>query len=102
MTHGLLFRLQATAGTDDDVARWLESDLPDEVDDLALAEWRALRFGLVDFGVLVTFTDREAEEAHVGERVAELINDRISNLLTGTPAVESFDVLAGAVVSPTA
>ena len=99
MNVGLLFRLTATTGTEDDVSRFLESELDAAIRELPLAEWHALRFGIVDFGVLAIFDDRAGEQSHVGDRVAEVLADRADGLLTGPPEVESFDVLMSRVAA---
>jgi hypothetical protein len=100
MNVGLLFRLTATTATEDDVSRFLESDLGAAFRDLPLHEWHAVRFGILEFGVLAVFDDVAGEESHVGDRVAGILNDKVTGLLTGPPAVESFDVLTSRVAAP--
>ena len=95
LTVGLLFRLSARADTKDDVARFLENDLPAALDGVPMNAWAALRFELLQFGVFVAFSEREGQRAHTGDRVAAALRDQLSDLLAETPRVEGFDLLAG-------
>jgi hypothetical protein len=96
---GLLFRLAATTGTEDDVSRFLESDLDAALRELALVEWHALRFDIVELGVLAIYDDDAGEQSHVGDRIAGVLADGTDGLLTAPPAVESFDVLRSRVAA---
>ncbi|MEA2428302.1 MAG: hypothetical protein QOF37_1930 [Thermoleophilaceae bacterium] len=92
-TEGLLFRLEADWDKEDDLARFLETELPALMDGLPLTGWYSIRFGPTSFGVFDAFTDEAAERGHVGDRIAAALKER-SDLLKSPPAVESFDVLA--------
>jgi hypothetical protein len=93
MTEGLLFRLDAKWGSEDDLARVLEDELPSTLDDLPLTAWLVLRFGTTSFGLVVAFQEEQGRAAHVGERVALALR-ALGDMLTDPPSVEGFDVLA--------
>jgi hypothetical protein len=92
-TEGLLFRLEADWDKEDDLAQFLETELPALMDGLPLTGWYSIRFGPTSFGVFDAFSDEAAERGHVGDRIAAALKER-SDLLKSPPAVESFDVLA--------
>jgi hypothetical protein len=94
---GLLFRFEARLGKENEVARFLGEELPAMLEDLPTADWAAVRFGPLDFGVFDTFPIYEGERSHPGDRIAAALREREAELFEATPSVESFDVLASAV-----
>jgi hypothetical protein len=93
--EGLLFRVEAKPGREDDVARFLSEELPLVFDDLPTTDWAAVRFGMSHFGVYDTFDVADGQRAHVGDRIAATLREHEA-LFEGTPRVEGFDVLAAA------
>jgi hypothetical protein len=94
-TVGLLFTLQARPGGEDEVERFLEADLAGALADLPLANWSALRFDALRFGVLLAFDPVEGQTAHVGDHVAHALREELALDLAGLPAVEGFEIVAG-------
>ena len=94
MTVGLLFRIEAKPGNEDDVARLLENELPDVFDQLSLTAGYAVRFVATTFGIVVTFDDDAGTDGAIGNHIAAWLRDSAQGLLLGTPTVEGFDVLA--------
>ena len=103
MTVGLLFRLEATWGSEDELAALLDGELRSTLDELPLTASFAVRFGPTSFGLFAVFADEAGRAAHVGERIAAALRAH-EDLLAATPAVEGFDVVAatvaGQAVSP--
>jgi hypothetical protein len=97
MMVGLSFRLETDEAHEDAVSRFLETDLAEIMGELPLTEHLVVRFGVKSFGVIVTFTDQVAEEAHPGDRIAAAIRDGLGNWLIGRPVVQGFDVLVSRV-----
>lgn len=93
--EGLLFRVEAKPGRENDVARFMSEELPLVFDDLPTTDWAAVRFGIADFGVYDTFPVADGQRAHVGDRIAAALRDHAA-LFDGTPSVEGFEVLAAA------
>jgi hypothetical protein len=62
--------------------------------------WHAVRFGILRFGVFVAFTNRAGQEAHIGDQVAKVLREQAADLLTATPTVEGFDLLASSIAGP--
>jgi hypothetical protein len=93
MNVGLFFRIDATWGKEDELARYLEADLPRELEELPTAAWFAVRFSATSFGVFHAFPAIEGQDTHVGDRIAAALREH-ADLWDQTPVVEGFDVLA--------
>jgi hypothetical protein len=93
---GLLFRVDARMGREEEAARFFGEELPLMFDDLPTTDWATLRFGPLEFGVYDTFRLEEGQRSHVGDRIAAALREREADLFEGTPRVEGFDVLAAA------
>jgi hypothetical protein len=93
---GLLFRVDARDGKEDEAAVFFSEELPLMFDDLATTDWATVRFGPAQFGVYDTFRVEEGQRSHVGDRIAAALREREADLFDATPRVEGFDVLAAA------
>jgi quinol monooxygenase YgiN len=91
---GLLVRLEAKPGKEDDVAAFLEAGrtlVEDEPDTIA---WFGIRLGPSTFGIFDAFPDDSGRQAHLSGRVAAALQERGDELFATAPAIEQVDVLA--------
>ena len=91
---GLLVRLVAKAGKEEEVGAFLASALP-----LAQAEdktivWYAIRISKNEFGIFDAFEADDGRQAHLKGPIAAALMAKASELLSEPPKIESVDVLA--------
>jgi quinol monooxygenase YgiN len=91
---GLLVRLSAKPGKEDEVESFLQGGLALVEDEPATTAWFAVRFGPTEFGIFDAFPDDAGRQAHLQGRVAEALMAQASDLLAAPPAIETVDVLA--------
>jgi hypothetical protein len=96
---GLFFRLTVRRSASETVAEFLERSLGAHISELPVSSWSAVRFGTTSFGVFVESVDLEGQQAHIGDHVATVLRDQLGPLLTATPEVHGYDVLAGGVLT---
>ncbi|CAN5751084.1 antibiotic biosynthesis monooxygenase [soil metagenome] len=90
---GLLVRLEAKSGKEDDVEEFLRSGLALVQDEPATTTWFALRLGPSTFGIFDTFPDDAGRQAHLSGRVAEALMANAPDLLAQDPTIENVDIL---------
>lgn len=94
VTVGLLVRLEAKEGKEEEVARFLEgaqSLVEQEPDTIS---WFAIRLGPSTFGIFDVFPDDAARQAHLNGGVASALMARAGELFSSPPTIEQIDVLA--------
>jgi quinol monooxygenase YgiN len=94
VTVGVLARLEAKPGKEDEVARFLEGALPLAQQEEATTAWFAIRMGPSTFGIFDVFPDEPGREAHLAGPIAAALMQRADELLTEPPMIENVDVLA--------
>jgi quinol monooxygenase YgiN len=94
VTVGLLVRLVAKPGKEEEVERFLASGAELARREPATTAWFALRLGPSSYGIFDVFPDEEGRRAHLGGRVAAALGARASELLALPPDIERVDVLA--------
>lgn len=94
---GLLVRLQAKAGKEAEVARFLESGLALANQEAATVVWFALRLGPSTFGIFDAFADEAGRKAHLAGQIAAALMAKASELLAEPPQIEQVDVLAAKI-----
>ena len=95
MVHmGLLVRLEAKPGKEEDVAEFLTGalDLVNEEEETPI--WFAVRFGPSSFAIYDAFEDSDGREDHLGGKVAAALMARAAELFSNKIDIEMFDVLA--------
>ena len=95
---GLLVRIEARPGKEDEVASFLEGALPMVQEEAATMAWFAIRLGPSTFGIFDAFPDEAGREAHLNGRVAEALLGSVGDLVE-QPAIEKVDVLASKLLS---
>src|SRR5262245_54890100 len=93
-SRGLLVRMHARHGRDDEVEEFLASALPLVQAETSTAAWFAVRFGRSDYGIFDVFPDEAARDAHLAGPVAATLEERASELFESAPRIQKFDVLA--------
>ena len=94
VTVGVLARLEAKPGKEEEVARFLEGALPLAQQEEATTAWFAIRMGPSTFGIFDVFPDEPRREAHLAGPIAAGLMQRADELLTEPPMIEKVDVLA--------
>ena len=93
VTVGLLVRIEALEGKQDEVADFLADALPLAVGEPATTAWFAIRLGPSTFGVFDVFPDDEGRQAHLDGPIAAALIDSVGTLIE-EPMIEKVDVLA--------
>jgi quinol monooxygenase YgiN len=94
VTTGLIVRLEARPGREDELAAFLESALPLVADEPETVVWLAVRSGASSFAIVDAFPDDGGRRAHLDGPVAAALLARAEELLASPPAIEPVDVLA--------
>jgi quinol monooxygenase YgiN len=94
VTVGLLVRLEAKPGREQDVEDFLVGALPLVEEEPATIQWYAIRLGPSTFGIVDAFPDDSGRQAHLSGQVAAALMQNAPDLLAGEPTIEQFDVLA--------
>lgn len=91
---GLLVRLEAKPGREDDVAALLEGALPLVDAEDATIVWFGVRTGPSTFAIFDAFADESGREAHLAGAVAATLMAKAPELLATPPSIERAEVLA--------
>jgi len=93
-TVGLIVRLEAKPGKEDEVAEFLRSAVPLVQQEPATIAWFALKMGPSTYGIFDAFPDEAGREAHLSGRVAAALMAQASELLAQPPSIQRVDLLA--------
>jgi quinol monooxygenase YgiN len=93
-TVGLIVRLEAKQGKEEDVAEFLRSAVPLVQQEPATTAWFAMRIGPSSFAIVDAFPDATGRRAHLDGAVAAALFGKADELLVAPPAVEQVEVLA--------
>jgi quinol monooxygenase YgiN len=91
---GILARLVAKPGKEEEVAAFLKSAQPLALAEPATVVWFALRIGPREFGIFDAFPGDDGRKAHLGGPIAAALMAKASELLSEPPKLEQVDVLA--------
>jgi quinol monooxygenase YgiN len=94
VTTGLVVRLEAQPGKEQELAAFLTEALPlvkDEPDTLA---WFAVRTGASSFAIVDVFPNEAGRKAHLDGPVAAALIAKAPELLAQPPQIEHADVVA--------
>jgi len=92
--YGLLVRLEAKPGKEDELADFLRNALPMVEEEPATAAWFAIRLGPETFGIFDVFPDETGRQAHLSGKVAAALFAKAPDLLIKEPIIEKVDILA--------
>lgn len=93
LTLALFARLEAKAGKEGEVAKFLEAGLALANEELTTPLWFALRLGPTTFGVFDAFTDEKGREAHLTGPIAKALMAKAPELFSTPPQIERIEVL---------
>lgn len=96
-TVALFVRLEAKAGKENDVAKFLETGLALANQEATTPVWFALRLGPTTFGVFDAFTDESGRAAHLNGPIATALMAQAPELLAQPPSIERVDILGAKV-----
>ncbi len=89
----LFARLQAKAGKEKEVAKFLETGLALANQEATTPIWFALRLGPATFGIFDAFTDESGRQAHLNGPIAKALMAQAPDLLAEPPVIEQIEVL---------
>jgi quinol monooxygenase YgiN len=89
----LFARLEAKAGKENEVAKFLETGLTLANQEATTPLWFALRLGPTTFGVFDAFADESGRQAHLNGPIAKALMAKAPELFAKPPAIELIDVL---------
>jgi len=93
----LFARLEAKAGREEEVARFLRSGLELAMQESRTPVWFALRLGPSTFGIFDAFADEAGRQAHLSGPIAQALMAKAGELLAKPPTIDSIDVLGAKV-----
>ena len=89
----LFVRLEAKAGKENEVAKFLDAGLALANKEVTTPIWFALRLGPTTFGVFDAFADESGRQAHLNGPIAKALMGQASALFSKPPAIEPIEVL---------
>ena len=93
VTVALFVRLEAKAGKEKEVAKFLETGLALANQEVTTPIWFALRLGPATFGIFDAFTDEKGRQAHLNGPIAKALMAQAPELFSKPPVIERIDVL---------
>ncbi|MGI8607974.1 MAG: putative quinol monooxygenase [Candidatus Dormibacteria bacterium] len=94
VTKGLLVRLEAKPGKEDEVEKFLTGALPVIDGEPATTAWFALRLGASTFAIYDCFPDDAGRQAHLSGPIARALGEQGAELFSQDPVIEMAEVLA--------
>jgi quinol monooxygenase YgiN len=90
---GLLVRLEAKPGKEQELEAFLRGGLPLAQAEPATVAWFGFRLSPSTFGIFDVFADESGRAAHLSGRIAEALGQKAGELLSTPPVIERLDVL---------
>ena len=91
---GLLVRLEAKPGKEQEVAAFIKGALPLAEQEPETISWYAIQIGPSTFGIFDTFEHEEGRKAHLGGQIAKALMEKAPELLAKDPIIEQVGLLA--------
>ncbi len=91
---GILARVVAKAGKEEEVAKFLAGALPLAREENQTVFWFAIRLSKTEFGIFDAFQDDAGRSAHLSGKIASALMAKASELLAEPPRIDKVDVLA--------
>ena len=99
ITKGLLVRLEAKNGKDDEVEDFLSSALPLVRQEAGTKAWFAVRFGRSEYGIVDFFPDEASRDVHLNGAVASALLQKANELFETSPDIQKIEILASKLPS---
>jgi quinol monooxygenase YgiN len=94
VTKGLIVRLEARHGKDEEVEAFLASTIPLVRQEANTKAWFAVRFGRSEYGIIDVFPDDAGRHAHLTGSVAKALMVMADGLFAKAPDIQKIDILA--------
>jgi quinol monooxygenase YgiN len=91
---GLLLRLEAKAGKEAELQKFLEGALPLANQEALTTVWFALKIGPSTFGIFDAFGAEAGRQAHIEGQIAKALGAKAPELLAAPPKIEKVEILA--------
>jgi quinol monooxygenase YgiN len=98
--RGLLVRLQARHGMEDEVAAFLREALEIVNREDTTRVWFAIRLDLSTFGIFDAFETEEGRQRHLAGELAAVLMERAPALFVRKPVVDYVDIVAAKLPEP--
>jgi quinol monooxygenase YgiN len=89
----LFVRLEAKAGKENEVAKFLQAGLAMANQETTTPVWFALRLGPTTFGIFDAFADESGRQAHLNGPIAKALMANAPELLSKAPEIAQLEVL---------
>jgi quinol monooxygenase YgiN len=89
----LFVRLEAKAGKENEVAKFLQAGLAMANQETTTPIWFALRLGPTTFGIFDAFADESGRQAHLNGPIAKALMANAPELLSKAPEIAQLEVL---------
>ncbi|OCX52916.1 antibiotic biosynthesis monooxygenase [Mucilaginibacter sp. PPCGB 2223] len=94
ITKGILARLEAKPGKEEEVEAFLKSALPLAQAENATVSWYAVRISHNTFGIFDSFEGEAGRDAHLNGPIAAALMANADKLLAKPPVLEMVEILA--------
>ena len=91
---GLFVPLEAKAGREEEVEKFLKDGLALVNQEPATTAWFAIRMGPTTFGIFDVFPDELGRQAHLSGKVAAALMAKAPELFAKPPDIRKLDVIA--------
>jgi quinol monooxygenase YgiN len=91
---GLLARLVAKPGKEEEVAAFLSGALPLAQAEAYTVVWFAIRLSKNEFGIFDAFADETGRKSHLNGPIAAALMAKAGDLFAEPPKIDPVDVLA--------
>jgi len=99
MRLALFARLEAKAGKENDVVRFLDKGLALANQEATTLMWFALRLGPTTFAIFDAFADEAGRQRHLSGPIAQALMAQAPTLFAEPPAIEPLAVLGAKLPS---
>ena len=93
ITVGLLVRLEAKPGKEEELAAFLMKGLELANQETTTPLWCALRLEGASFAIFDAFADESGRHAHLSGPIAKALTAQAPHLLAEAPAIQHVDVM---------
>ena len=94
VTTGLIVRLEAQAGNEDEVVEFLRSSVPLVEGEPQTIAWCAVKLGESSYAIVDVYPEDAGRQAHLAGPVAAALMDKADELLAQPPDIQHADVIA--------
>lgn len=94
---GLLARLEAKPGKQEDVAAFLAQGTQLALQEATTPVWFAVRLGPTSFAIFDAFADESGRTAHLNGPIAKALFAQAPALFAAPPAIERYEVIGAKV-----